>query len=176
MSIVKSLYLLGYMGAGKSRIGASLSKKLGLAFEDTDRLIEKQEGQSVKELFESRGEAYFRELENRCLQELTGKETMVIATGGGMPCNDNNIEMIRRYGHSIYLSLDAGHLVSRLLEDGSKRPLLKKYDTRDDLLLFIKEHLRSRERYYLQADYTIDASGTVEQVIQKLFQLPLFNA
>ena len=99
---IDTIFLLGYMGAGKTLIGRSLSKKLGFKFYDLDNYIEQIEGKKVSDIFNEKNEVYFRKIENRYLQELSSKnEKKIISTGGGTPCFKNNLKIIHTSSNSI---------------------------------------------------------------------------
>src|SRR5688500_7831796 len=108
------IFLLGYMGCGKSSAGKKLANKLGFEFIDLDEMIEKQYQKSVSEIFETEGENKFREYEHNCLKGLLDKENIVISLGGGTPCYYNNMELINTHGTSIYLKMSTEVLASRL--------------------------------------------------------------
>jgi shikimate kinase len=99
------IFLIGFMGSGKTSIGKKLAKKMKYAFLDLDQEIEKQENLSISEIFEIHGEDYFRVLEKKVLVDLTQLSNTVVSCGGGTPCHYNNIELINNAGISIYLQL-----------------------------------------------------------------------
>jgi shikimate kinase len=144
--------LLGYMGCGKSVIGDFLAKKLQLPFYDLDNEIEKLSQISISELFESKGEIYFRKKENEILKTfLDKKEDFVLSLGGGTPCYFNNHELLQQENvFSIYLKASANTLVNRLINEKDKRPLLHNQDE-VSLKDFINKHLFDRNFYYHQA-------------------------
>lgn len=144
--------LLGYMGCGKSVIGAFLAEKLQIPFYDLDHEIEKITQNSITELFQSKGEIYFRKKENEVLKTfLDKKEDFVLSLGGGTPCYFNNHELLQQEGvFSIYLKASVDTLVNRLINEKSKRPLLHNQDE-VSLKDFINKHLFDRNFYYHQA-------------------------
>jgi shikimate kinase len=140
------------MGCGKSVIGDFLAKKLQLPFYDLDNEIEKLSQISISELFESKGEIYFRKKENEILKTfLDKKEDFVLSLGGGTPCYFNNHELLQQENvFSIYLKASANTLVNRLINEKDKRPLLHNQDE-VSLKDFINKHLFDRNFYYHQA-------------------------
>ncbi|WP_191860149.1 shikimate kinase [Hanstruepera ponticola] len=171
-----NIFLLGYMGSGKSYVGQKLSKVLDMPFVDLDDYIEKKEGRTIEQIFNSKGEIYFRKLENACLKELIKSNlNAVIALGGGTPCYANNMELISnsQSSKSIYLQVSIQELSKRLFDEKHNRPLLKFINSNDELLEFIGKHLFERKDFYNKADLTIDANGEPSEIIEKII-LKLF--
>lgn len=148
------IYLIGYMGCGKSTMGKRLSKHLGLQFIDMDHYIEKRNCKTVPQLFEEYGEEGFRQRERKALEELAEFTNVVIATGGGAPCFFDNIDLMNRTGKTIYLNIHPKILAGRLLKSKTERPLIKG-KSREELVEFIDETLRKRNEFYKQANYEI---------------------
>ena len=148
------IYLIGYMGCGKSTLGKKLSKHLGLQFIDMDHYIEKRNCRTVPQLFEEYGEEIFRQRERKALEELSEFTDVVIATGGGAPCFFDNISLMNRTGKTIYLNIPPKILASRLLKSKTERPLIKG-KSREELIEFIDETLHKRNEFYKQANYEI---------------------
>jgi shikimate kinase len=149
------IFLIGFMGSGKTSLGKQLARRLNFDFLDTDLLIEEQEKSSIQEIFNSRGESYFRELENKLLLKicLLNKPT-VFSTGGGMPIFRENISYMKNNGLVVFLDVPIGMLHFRLKND-TKRPLLASLE---NLLEYIKETLNERMPIYTHANLTVDAS------------------
>lgn len=146
------------MGAGKTSQGQALAKLLGFRFADTDMVIEEMEGMSVQEIFNLKGEEWFRQMEMEVLHKLGGlDENMIISTGGGVPCFNNNMEFINSTGISIYLRMPPAILAKRL-KGGQKstRPLLQG-KTNEQLFDYIKLKLREREPFYMLSRHVINA-------------------
>lgn len=163
-----NIFLLGYMGSGKSTTGRLLAKKLGMSFVDLDDLIEKSEEITIEGFFEEQGEEKFRELEHRRLKHVIENKNTVIALGGGTPCYHNNMELIKKSGISVYLQMPASALMNRLMNARVVRPLIKN-KTEKDLLTYIEGSLLYREKFYLQADKTVNALNlNVEMLIDNL--------
>lgn len=127
---------------------------MGLQFVDMDHYIEKRNCKTVPQLFEEFGEEGFRQRERKALEELSEFTDVVIATGGGAPCFFDNIGLMNRTGKTIYLNIDPKTLASRLLKSKTERPLIKG-KSREELIEFIDETLRKRNKFYKQANYEI---------------------
>lgn len=146
-----TLFLVGFMGSGKTTIGKKLAAKLGYGFIDLDAAIEHAEGMYIRDIIGAKGEPYFREVESKTLKqlELTDK---VISTGGGTPCFFDNMEWMKANGKVVYVELDEAALFSRLKTTNLEhRPLLKGLND-EGLKEFIHTKLDERKEYYLQAD------------------------
>ena len=150
------IYLIGYMGSGKTTIGRSLAKKLNFQFIDTDLFIENRQKKTVSEIFSEKGEDVFRQMEHMALEEISSFENVIISTGGGAPCFHNNMELMNNSGFTIYLKSSPEELTKRLNKSKNKRPLLKE-KTPEQMLTFIAENLEKRDYYYNQAQLTFDA-------------------
>lgn len=164
------IFLIGFMGCGKSVLGKQLSQELGKNFDfiDLDLLIEKKNQMSISEIFQIKGEDKFRELEHNCLEDIPvtlnmSNKNAVISTGGGTPCFYGNMELMNRIGITIYLQMSTEALMNRLRpdeysgkNDKNTRPLIKDL-TGEKLKDYIQENLKAREAYYLQARYTVNA-------------------
>jgi len=168
--------LLGYMGSGKSTIGVQLATVLEYEFIDLDNFIEEKEELNVKEIFNFKGEIYFRKLENACLKEIYAlKNNVVLSLGGGTPCFSGNMELINSgNSKSIYLRLLPKNLSSRLFLEKENRPLISHLKTENDLVEFIAIHLFERQNFYNQAANTIATDNltvneTVESIVKVLY-------
>jgi shikimate kinase len=147
------VFLIGFMGSGKSAVGELAARELGWRFVDTDALIERREGRGIPDLFRERGEEYFRGLESAVLQELAarcGEERLVVATGGGMPCTGDNLAIMKRAGLVVYLRAPVRELAARAAGDAG-RPLAHGRSRRELARLY-----RGRRRYYRRAHATVD--------------------
>ncbi len=168
---INTIFLIGYMGAGKTVIGKSLSKKINYEFYDLDNYIEIKEGKKISEIFNQENEVYFRKIENKYLDYLSstnGKK--IISTGGGTPCFENNLSIIQNSPNSlsIYLKADINTLVKRLNKSVSKRPLISHLKDEDDLRDFITKHLFERSFYYEKSDVKIITNDIETKDIIKL--------
>lgn len=162
--------LVGYMGSGKSSVGKLLASKLRVSFYDLDTIIEENEQQSVTELFENKGEIYFRKLENTILKLVLLKtEPFVLSLGGGTPCYHNNHEMLLQDDVvSFYLKGNAITLANRLQDENVKRPLLSTINE-NELIDFINKHLFDRSFYYHQVHHVISIDEkSLEQLVAEI--------
>ncbi|MBT6650656.1 MAG: shikimate kinase [Flavobacteriales bacterium] len=165
------LYLIGFMGVGKTTIGKQIAAFNKVVFIDTDSQIEKETSKSIKEIFETDGEIAFRKLETDTIRSINRKA--IIACGGGLPAHNNNIEYLKHKGTVIYLKASTETLIKRLEKNKNKRPLISKL-TNDKLLEFIRKILKEREETYKQADYTIETDNkTVKEVLREINSLLL---
>ena len=146
------IFLIGFMGSGKSTLGKELAEKLNLSYIEADMLIEQQSGMTIPDIFSKEGEAHFRILEKNLLQHLQLADQCVIATGGGMPCHHQNIDTMNRLGMTIWLDVDEEVLVERLENQKAHRPLL--FHTAD-LKTQIHQLLQERQSYYEKAKYKV---------------------
>jgi len=151
------IVLLGYMASGKSTIGREISKKLDMKFIDLDDYISKREKRSISEIFKVEGEIYFRRIESLYLGEiLNSKDSFILSLGGGTPCYSNNMELILNSdASSIYIKASIKTLVSRLIAEKNKRPLVADLDD-DKLIEFVAKHLFERRFFYEQASITMN--------------------
>ena len=144
------IFLIGYMGAGKTTLGKAFARELGLTFVDLDWYIEERFHKSIRQLFTERGENGFRELEKRMLHEVAEFENVVISTGGGTPCFFDNVEYMNTMGESIFLDVDIQVLFRRLKVAKQQRPLLAQKND-EELMAFITENLQKRLPFYTKA-------------------------
>ncbi len=150
------IFLIGFMGSGKTHWGPQLSTKMGLPFFDLDKVITEKEKKTISEIFTENGEEYFRYLEKEVLEELVeDNNEFIISTGGGTPCFFNNIKFMKKKGTVIWLNTQVDILVNRLLKDKYSRPVLK--DVADEELKpYILKKILSRKLYYEQADIIVN--------------------
>lgn len=149
------IYIIGYMGSGKSTVSEKLAKKLHLLRFDLDELFEQRFKIDISRFFEKYDEPLFRKLESRLLKETVLLNDVVISTGGGTPCFYDNMEWMKQYGITVYLEMNPKSLVSRLKASKRKRPLMKDKSSADQLLEYVQNHLRKRNIWYSQADIII---------------------
>ncbi len=148
------IFLIGMPGSGKSTVGKQLATKLNIPFIDLDKEIEKREARSIKDIFSSEGEDYFRNTESEVLQQVAARQDdAVIATGGGAPCFHRGIDIINASGLSIFLDVAIDELVSRV-EGEKERPLLRSTD-RIELEEKLTSTRNKRLKYYQQANVMI---------------------
>lgn len=158
---------MGFMAVGKSAVGRTLAKKLRRRFVDLDKHIEKKQGMKIREIFEQKGEAYFRAVEKECLAEVLNEENQIIATGGGVINDEENFQSLRN--NTLLIGLTASvDVLSARAGKGNTRPLLKGGNRRER----IEELLRIRQDKYNRANILIDTSDlTVDQVADKIISL-----
>ncbi len=144
------IFLIGFMGSGKTYWGRIWAQQLGLDFYDLDEVIEKKEGKTISAIFEKDGEDHFRKLEAMALQGLAETENGVIACGGGTACFNDNMQWMNENGQTVYLSATPQYIFERVLDDKEKRPLINKHNEAE-LLFFIEQKLKEREPFYKQA-------------------------
>lgn len=144
------IFLIGYMGSGKTTIGRGLARRLGMRFVDMDTEVEQRSGLSVADYFAAHGEEAFRGQEREVLESLTAERDAVVATGGGVPCFFDNMEVMNAAGLTIYLKMGPEKLAARLEHGKAKRPLLRD-KTQQQLRDFIAENLARREPFYGRA-------------------------
>jgi shikimate kinase len=163
------IYLIGYMGCGKSTLGRKLANHAGLQFIDMDHYIEKRNYKTVPQIFDEEGEAEFRKKERKALEELSAFSDVVIATGGGAPCFFDNVDLMNRTGKTIYLNIDPKILADRLLKSKTERPLIKG-KSKEELVKFIGESLKKRNEFYMQAHYQITQPDVDLDEVLKMIQ------
>ena len=166
------IYLIGFMGSGKSHWGRLLSSKLTLPFFDLDKQIVEEERKSIVEIFAQKGEEYFRMAEKEALYILTeSHDSFVMACGGGTPCYFNNIDYMNQNGTTVWLNTRLDVLFNRLLEEKEARPLLQDL-TDAQLKQFILKKFSERRIYYEQASLVIEESeASVDLLIQHIMHV-----
>lgn len=152
------------MCSGKSTVGRLLSSKLGWSFVDVDEEVQKREAMTILEIFEKKGEDYFRKLEMEVLEILSQKENIVISTGGGLGANPYAIELMKSKGLVVWLKIDFDTFLKRCGNDPS-RPLLKR--GKEELLKLFKE----RSKRYMQAHLILDSSLSPEELAEKILKV-----
>lgn len=166
------IVLLGYMASGKSAVGKVLAAALNIQFVDLDEFIEKNELLSITQIFETKGEIYFRKKEGDYLQKLLNlNESSVISLGGGTPCYGKNMEFIKNKSSSFYLKASINTIFERLKNETSQRPLVAEIGT-ENLKEYVAKHLFERAPYYESADHTILANDkNVAQIVDEIVLL-----
>lgn len=155
------VFLIGMPGSGKSTLGKALSDKLGWRFLDTDQEIQEKQGMTIAEIFKTKGEKYFRQLETELLEQLKGSE-LVVSTGGGMPIFHGNLEKMKEKGITVFIEVSVNALISRLKEE-DERPLLE--GDKNERLTLLNEN---RLPKYRQADVVIN--GEEPDVLTRIIQ------
>ena len=152
---MKNVFLIGYMGTGKSTVAACMAKQYGMAVLEMDQIIEEREAMSISDIFAKRGEEYFREVETKLLIEIQSQENKVVSCGGGVALRDQNVEEMRKGGLIVLLSAIPETILERVKDDNS-RPILKGNKT----IAFISEMMEKRRlKYEGAADIIIHTDG-----------------
>jgi len=155
---MKRIFLVGYMGAGKTTVGKKLAKRLNLTFVDLDLYIESRYHKTIPALFSEKGEEGFREIECQMLREVAMFEDVLISTGGGAPCFFDNMSFMTQTGLTVYLNASPAELSKRLETAGHARPVLNGRKGRE-LIAFVSESLEKRSPYYMQAAIVMEAGA-----------------
>ena len=163
-----NLYLVGFMGTGKTTVGEILSGQLRREFVETDRLIEEKEGLDIPGIFSIKGEAYFRKVEREVLRELASRDNLVVSCGGGIVINKENVVLLKKTGVVVCLEASPSVIYERT-KSYKHRPLLNV----EDPLKRIRELLKERELFYREAHLFVDTSGlspqeVAEEIMRKL--------
>ena len=164
------IYLIGFMGSGKTHWGRLLSQKLGIPFFDLDEQVADHTGKSIAEIFESEGEERFRLMEKDALHIITeSHESFVMACGGGSPCYFNNIDYMNQAGATVWINTPLDILFDRLMLEKEKRPLIKNL-TDEQLKNFISKKFADRRIYYEQAGIMVEEEPVeLDKLIEKIF-------
>lgn len=176
----KIYYLTGFMAAGKSTIGPILANTLGWEFYDLDKEVEKKEGTKITELFNRRGEEYFRKSETEILRKLSGRNEVIISLGGGAIASDENFRIIKSSGKIIYLK-SSPEIVYKRLRFKRDRPAFifegDELPSKEEFLRRINELLEARKKYYEQCDFIVDTDtqkvGKTVDIIAKFINKDL---
>lgn len=159
MAVMKPVFLIGYMGCGKTTLGEVLAQQMGVPFIDLDEYIECQQGMTIVEIFAREGEERFRQLETAALGEVAAMDGVIIACGGGTPCHGNNMTLMNEMGVTVWLTTSPERITARLLlpEQRVKRP--KFNDLPDEAFLpLVQRELERRSPYYNQASLQFDST------------------
>jgi len=149
------IYIIGFMGSGKTTAGKKLASLLGWTFTDLDKKIEEHTGKTIPEIFSQNGEDYFRNIEKHLLRNFKSSKNILISTGGGTPCYSDNMDFMLETGLTLYLKLTPAELKSRLSESKGERPLIKDLD-QERLQQYIEEKLADREKWYDRSEITVE--------------------
>jgi len=141
------IFLVGYMGCGKSSLGRDLSDRLGISFIDLDLFIETRYQKTISEIFKESGEMGFREKESLCLHEVSFFENVVIAVGGGAPCFYDNMDIMKNNGICFFLDVGEEEIVSRLMKSKQERPLIYGKSS-EEIRSFVHVMMNKRRPYY----------------------------
>jgi len=159
------LFFVGLPASGKSTIAREFAILNNLSFFDTDAYIEDKYQIMIPEIFNKFGENKFREFENIALREILQKENVVVATGGGLPCFNYNMEIMNKFGTTIYLKASTETIFTRLTNDKNIRPLIQG-KSEQEIILYLENTLKEREPFYKQAHLIIDAEESIAEQIR----------
>ncbi len=163
---MKNIYLVGFMGTGKSSVGRKLAKKISAKFLDLDHFIEKKYGRTIKDIFAKNGEFYFRTLEKEAVEEVSKSESLVVACGGGVVVDEENMQNLKNSGIIVCLN-SRPDVILRRCKGHAHRPLLNVPNPQER----IKELLAFRAAFYAQADFSIETSDlSVEETVEEIYQ------
>ena len=163
------IFLIGFMGSGKTHWGKQLAQRLKLPFYDLDEEIQAGEKKTIPQIFSEKGEEYFRMLEKELLEDIIGDhQSLVISCGGGTPCFFNNIDMMKKHGTVVWLNTAINVLYDRLVKEKAKRPLLKQVSN-EELRSYILKKMNDRRLYYEQADISVEEDqADLDSLIQSI--------
>jgi shikimate kinase len=164
------IFLIGFMGSGKTHWGRLLSQKLSIPFFDLDEQVVEQAGQSIDKIFTLKGEEHFRMQEKDVLHIITeSHQSFVMACGGGTPCYFNNIEYMHQAGTTVWINTPLEILFRRLVNEKDKRPLIRELSD-EQLKSFISKKFADRKIYYEQADIKMEEEPVlIEKLVEKIF-------
>ena len=156
---MKPVFLIGYMGCGKTTLGEVLARQMDFRFIDLDGFIEERQGLTVTEIFDEMGENRFRELENEALHKVAVMSDVIVGCGGGTPCHSNNMALMNRAGITVWLTTSPERITARLLlpEEKCKRPKVAHLPD-EEVLPLVQGELQSRSPYYGQSQLQFDST------------------
>ena len=156
---MKPVFLIGYMGCGKTTLGEVLARQRGLRYIDLDEYVEQRCGMTVMEIFDKMGQDRFRELETEALQEVAAMTDVIVGCGGGTPCHSGNMDLMNEAGITVWLTTSPERITARLLlpEQKSKRPKIAHIPD-DEVLPLVKRELEARAPYYNKAQLQFDST------------------
>lgn len=162
------VFLIGYMGCGKSTLGRKLSEMLQVTFIDLDKYIEQKYFKTIPNIFEEEGEVAFREKEQAALKEVSEFDNVIVASGGGAPCFFKNMDVMNEAGLCVFLDVDSSELTNRLLQSATERPLIKDKSP-DELLDFVEGMMEKRRPFYEKAKVILKGKDIrPEQIIERI--------
>lgn len=162
-----NIIITGFMGTGKSVVAKELARKLKMEFIDMDRIIEERQGTSIVDIFAGQGENYFRAQENKLVKELSRKENIVIATGGGTLLSSDNARMLGQRGQIICLYADSRTIYNRVKRKNN-RPLLKNGNVLNEINRLLEERKKAYSNFTIKIDTT---NLSVQEVVDKIITL-----
>ncbi|MFO8236258.1 MAG: shikimate kinase [Bacteroidales bacterium] len=167
-----TVFLIGFMGSGKTTVGRKLASKLNMQSVDLDDKIEEETGMTIEQIFNTKGEEYFRDIENKCLKKVIKQKNLILSTGGGTPCYMDNMRFMNQQGVTVYIKMNSYELYSRLIYSKTNRPLLKNKE-KAEMKQFIQNKLTERKPYYEKAQLivkglNINVGELAEQIKKKM--------
>lgn len=167
-----NIFLVGFMGSGKSYWGRIWATSTGCHFYDLDAQIERAFKMTVEDIFKKHKEEKFRELERYHLRKFENKKNYLLSCGGGTPCFFDNLKWMKEHGSVIYLKASAQYILDRVMDETAKRPLLKDINS-SELLFFIQKKLKEREPFYMKADHILEVDQLDEHSLDFMIKKPL---
>lgn len=168
------IFLLGYMGCGKTTLGEELARQMGLRYIDLDDYIEDRQGMSITEIFKEMGEGRFRELEGDALRDVAAMTDVIVGCGGGTPCHGDNMALMNQSGVTVWLTTSPERITARLLlpDQKAKRPKVASLPD-EAVLSLVEKELEARTSYYTQAQLQFDSTDieTAEATIRTASRL-----
>jgi shikimate kinase len=161
------IFLIGFMGSGKTTLGRKLATRMGYEFIDLDHKLEQRAELSIAEYFSIFGEDAFRELESEVLKKTLYPDDAIVSTGGGLPCYFDNMDWMKANGKSVYIKLPPKTLADRLEAGKEERPLLQDKHG-DELIAFIEQKLAEREGFYSQANIIVDGLSLTAEKLEEI--------
>ncbi|MBS1501428.1 MAG: shikimate kinase [Bacteroidetes bacterium] len=161
------IFLIGFMGSGKTTLGRKLAARMNYEFIDLDHVLEKRVELSIAEYFSFFGEDSFRKLEREVLQKTQYPENVIVSTGGGLPCYFDNMDWMKSQGKTVYLKLSPKTLADRLESGKEERPLLQGKHG-EALVAFIEQKLAEREDFYMQANIIADGLSLTAEKLEEI--------
>jgi shikimate kinase len=161
------IFLIGFMGCGKTTLGRKLASRLGYLFMDLDHVLEAQAGMTIAQYFSEFGEDAFRKLESEVLKQTPYPEHAVVSTGGGLPCFFDNMQWMNEHGKTVYIKLSPKTLANRLESEKDERPLLRQKHG-EELVTFIGDKLTEREKFYNQATFVANGLSLTTVKVETL--------
>lgn len=169
-----NIFLIGFMGSGKSHWGRIWAERFQMSFMDLDAEIEKAYGMSIDRIFEKDGEEKFREIEKYQLKKNENGKNLMISCGGGTPCYFDNLEWMKKNGYVVYLKASEYYILDRVKDETNQRPLLKKVNPAE-LLFFIQQKLKERTPFYEKANYILDVTSLTPESIDSILKNESFD-
>ena len=169
-SAYQKIFLTGFMGSGKTYWGNKWAELSGFKFIDIDEIVEQEEGKTITKIFAEDGEDHFRNLETNILKSLSNKNNIIVATGGGTPCFNDNISWMNENGTCVYLQSSSENILKRLISEKEKRPLIKNLKD-GELLFYITEKIKEREHFYNQAKIILNVDHLTQDYIPEFLNV-----